>query len=133
MGTRHFKQMLEDAYEQDRKAMAAVNGFYSVSPLERRLYGRGFWEDKMPDAMMVVGRGLVPLGEAFLDAMKQLLVEGKVDIKVRDQNGKIRRTRNPDVIDFDEPFLTNPQFIHLMMTAPAHAEPKFCSGDQVYG
>jgi hypothetical protein len=93
------------------------------SPIEQKVFSKGFWEAQPVDVIMDKARKLLEIGDDFLAQMKQLLVEGKIHVRAMNRHGKSREVKDPDVIDFDELTVTPSVFFQWMMSLP----PEVCN------
>ena len=113
MGERHFQQMYEDALAVDCKAWRLLMDM--LMPTSRVDITCDIWRKKPFDVALNDARNMAYLADGYFDDMKELLLDGAIEVFVADTAGNKQLIRDPDVLDFDEPAVSVEQFFHNMM------------------
>jgi hypothetical protein len=104
MGALHFKQMFDDAFDVDRRALHRALTM-RMSTQSEHTYSLGNpWEKLTCDRVMDLARKLLALDAGFTERLKLMLLEGELTVFIP-LGDKVHRVRDPSVIDFDDPAL----------------------------
>lgn len=128
MGARHFKQMYEDALEIDRRALFNAMKMRAPLRVERESPLGPVWKDVPQDKLMDLARKLLELDNGFTKHLKLMLLDGDIIVFMSDRHGKIHKIRDPDVIDFDDPVMSEEEFYDLVEAYLT--DNRSCSGEQ---
>ena len=114
MGARHFKQMYEDAFTADRRAIVYVMLMRMTTAAEAHSQLGNLWLGVPKDKLMALARNIQQLDDQFTDRLKLMLLDGEIHIFIPDRYGKVHKIRDPDVIDFDDPILSEERFLDVV-------------------
>jgi len=118
MASAFFEQLYEDAAEADHAALSIAVMLWGRMPAaDHKFFASSYWEDMPLDEMVDCARDLVDLQDWFSERLKLMLLEGEIDIRFQDpRTGEVRKVRDPDVIDFDDPLLEENSFWDALVT-----------------
>jgi hypothetical protein len=127
MGARHFKQMFNDAFDLDRRALLIAVMMEAETKSEHASKVPHIWKDMPHDRLMYVARELLALGDGFTKKFKLLLLDGEVTVRLMDRHGVMHKIRDTDAIDYDDPIMTTEVFFEAL---DAYLGGKTSSGEQ---
>jgi len=118
MGVAHFDMMFEDALEVDKRALlTAVNLFEEGRVCAMCKDTPSLWSYMPFDQIVHVARGLLPLQDEFTANLQDMLVTGRLRVKLPTSRGP-QEVRDPAYFTFDEPDIPMEAFTHLLMEFP---------------